>query len=59
MVGKHSCKGKIMAKLEQRIETTPLQEKLEAIGHDVGKIGMFCSLLTTYPLLEILHPEIY
>jgi magnesium-transporting ATPase (P-type) len=24
MIGKHSCKGKILAKLEQRIETTPL-----------------------------------
>lgn len=50
MVGKHSCVGKIMAKLEQRIETTPLQQKLEAIGHDVGKIGMFCSLLTIHIL---------
>lgn len=50
MVGKHSCVGKIMAKLEQRIETTPLQEKLEAIGSDIGKIGMFCALLTIHVL---------
>ena len=50
MVGKHSCVGKIMGKLEQRVETTPLQEKLEAIGSDVGKLGMFCALLTIHVL---------
>jgi len=50
MIGKYSCVGKIMAKLEQKIETTPLQQKLEAIGHDVGKIGMFCALLTIHIL---------
>jgi len=32
MVGKYSCVGKILGKLEQRIETTPLQEKLEHLG---------------------------
>lgn len=50
MVGKHSCVGKILGKLEQRIETTPLQEKLEAIGTDVGKLGMYCALLTIHVL---------
>ncbi len=33
-----------------RVETTPLQEKLEAIGGDVGKLGMFCALLTIHVL---------
>ena len=50
MVGKHSCVGKILGKLEQRIETTPLQEKLEAIGTDVGKLGMYIALLTIHVL---------
>jgi magnesium-transporting ATPase (P-type) len=50
VVGKHSCVGKIMAKLEQKIETTPLQEKLEAIGSDIGKLGMYCALLTIHIL---------
>lgn len=39
-----------MDKLEQRVETTPLQEKLEAIGTDIGKIGMYCALLTIHVL---------
>jgi hypothetical protein len=40
-----------MAKLEQKgVETTPLQEKLEAIGTDIGKVGMFCALLTIHIL---------
>ena len=50
MVGKYSCVGKILGKLEQRIETTPLQEKLEAIGTDIGKLGMYCALLTIHVL---------
>ena len=50
MVGKYSCVGKIMGKLEQRVETTPLQEKLEAIGTDIGKLGMYCALLTIHVL---------
>lgn len=50
-VGKRSCKGKILAKLEQRVETTPLQNKLEAIGTDIGKLGMFSALLTIHVLL--------
>lgn len=39
-----------MSKLEQKVETTPLQEKLEAIGTDIGKIGMYCALLTIHVL---------
>jgi Ca2+ transporting ATPase len=50
VVGKHSCVGKIMGKLEQRIETTPLQMKLEKIATDIGKLGMYCALLTIHVL---------
>lgn len=50
VVGKHSCVGKIMSKLETRVETTPLQRKLEAIGTDIGKLGMYCALLTIHVL---------
>jgi len=50
VIGKHSCVGKIFGKLESRVETTPLQEKLEAIGTDIGKLGMYCALLTIHVL---------
>lgn len=50
VVGKFSCVGKIMGKLEQKIETTPLQEKLESIATDIGKLGMYCSMLTIHVL---------
>lgn len=50
VVGKHTCKGKIMDKLEQKVETTPLQMKLEAIGSDIGKLGMYAALLTVHVL---------
>jgi magnesium-transporting ATPase (P-type) len=50
MVGKRSCVGQILAKLEQKIETTPLQEKLEAIATDIGMLGMYTALLTIHIL---------
>ena len=50
VVGKHSCVGKILGKLEQRIEVTPLQMKLEKIATDIGKLGMYCALLTIHVL---------
>lgn len=40
-----------MSKLEQEVETTPLQNKLEAIATDIGKLGMFAALLTIHILL--------
>jgi len=49
-VGKNSCVGKILGKLEQSIETTPLQRKLEKIASDIGMLGMFCALLTIHIL---------
>jgi len=39
-----------MSKLGRGVETTPLQEKLEAIGTDIGKVGMYCALLTIHVL---------
>ena len=51
VVGKYSCVGKIMGKLEQAVETTPLQKKLEKIATDIGKLGMYCALLTIHILL--------
>ena len=29
---------------------TPLQEKLEKIGEDLGKLGMYCALFTVHVL---------
>jgi Ca2+ transporting ATPase len=39
-----------MATLEQKIEATPLQKKLEAIATDIGKLGMYAALLTIHVL---------
>ena len=50
VIGKHSCVGKILGKLEQSIETTPLQMKLEKIATDIGKLGMYIALLTIHIL---------
>jgi P-type Ca2+ transporter type 2B len=50
VVGKNSCVGKILGKLEQAVETTPLQMKLEKIATDIGKLGMYCALLTIHIL---------
>ena len=33
------------------METTPLQDKLEAIATDIGKLGMYAALLTIHILL--------
>jgi P-type Ca2+ transporter type 2B len=46
VVGKHSCLGKIMSKLSTKIEQTPLQEKLEVIATDIGKLGMIAAVIT-------------
>jgi magnesium-transporting ATPase (P-type) len=46
VVGKHSCVGKIMAKLDQEIEMTPLQEKLEQIANDIGLLGTYAAAIT-------------
>eukprot|EP00117_Sycon_ciliatum_P050124 scpid90314/ scgid35423/ Calcium-transporting ATPase 4, plasma membrane-type; Ca(2+)-ATPase isoform 4 len=50
VVGKHSCVGKIYAKLVQKIEQTPLQIKLDTIATDIGKLGMISAAITVFVL---------
>ena len=50
VVGKNSCVGKIMSKLVQKVEQTPLQEKLETIATDIGKLGMISAAITVFVL---------
>lgn len=52
VIGPYSCMGVIKSKLTQgaRVETTALQGKLAAIGGDIGKIGIYCALLTLHVL---------
>jgi Ca2+ transporting ATPase len=51
VVGVHSCLGKIKQKLGQNnVGPTALQQKLEAIGSDVGKLGMYAAILTIHVL---------
>ena len=51
MVGENSALGEIMKKLEKRSAKTPLQEKLEVIAEEIGKIGTYAALLTVHVLL--------
>lgn len=51
MVGDFSALGEIMKKLEVRQEDTPLQQKLEVIGTEIGKIGTYAALVTIHVLL--------
>jgi magnesium-transporting ATPase (P-type) len=50
VVGRHSCVGKIYAKLTQEIEQTPLQLKLNKIATDIGYIGMVSAAITLFVL---------
>jgi P-type Ca2+ transporter type 2B len=50
VVGKNSCVGKIMAKLNQEVEMTPLQEKLEQIANDIGLLGTYAAAITVIVL---------
>ncbi|CAD8110921.1 unnamed protein product [Paramecium sonneborni] len=52
VVGDSSCVGKISSLLAtEDVQTTPLQEKLEAIAQDVGKFGLVSSALILFILL--------
>lgn len=51
MVGESSALGEIMKKLEVRPQATPLQEKLEFIATEIGKVGTYAALLTVHVLL--------
>lgn len=50
VVGKNSCVGIIMSKLETKDEKTPLQEKLETIATDIGKLGIAAAVITVFVL---------
>lgn len=51
MVGEDSCLGQIMSQMEKRDEKTPLQEKLEEMAEDIGKLGMIAAILTFHVLM--------
>lgn len=51
MVGDMSAIGQIIKELDTRPETTPLQEKLEQIATDIGKLGTYVALLSVHVLL--------
>jgi len=51
MVGEDSCLGQIMASLEKRDEQTPLQEKLNEMAEDIGKLGTIFAILTFHVLM--------
>jgi len=49
-----TCEGQIMSSLKSgNNETTPLQDKLEIIATDIGKLGMMAALLIFHALLAI------
>lgn len=52
VVDKDTCENQILAAVEQKSnETTPLQDKLEIIATDIGKLGMYCAILIIHCLL--------
>jgi len=47
-----TCEGQIMASLDERPnEDTPLQQKLDVIAVDIGKLGMYAAILIVHVLL--------
>ncbi|KAJ6242903.1 calcium-transporting atpase [Anaeramoeba flamelloides] len=51
-VGKHSQWGKIMEKAKSKEEVnTPLQDKLEKMADQIGKLGLYSAILTVLVLL--------
>lgn len=51
MVGDDSALGDIMKKMNKRQMPTPLQEKLEIIATEIGKIGTYAALVTVHVLI--------
>ena len=52
VVGDNTCEGQIMASLDERPnEDTPLQQKLDIIAIDIGKLGMYAAILIVHVLL--------
>jgi len=52
VVGDMTCEGQILASVEEKPnETTPLQDKLDIIAIDIGKLGMYAAILIVHCLL--------
>ena len=52
MVGDDTCENQILAAVEAKEnETTPLQDKLDIIATDIGKLGMYCAILIVHALM--------
>lgn len=52
VVGDMSCEGQINASLDEgEDDKTPLQEMLNIIATDIGKLGMFCAILIFHALV--------
>lgn len=52
VVGEETAERKILAASGSiEVETTPLQDKLEAIAEDIGKLGMYAALLIFHVLM--------
>jgi len=52
VVGDMTCEGQILAGVEnKKFETTPLQDKLEVIATDIGRLGMYAAIAIIHVLL--------
>ena len=52
VVGEMTVEGQIMAAVaEKPNDSTPLQEKLDTIATDIGKLGMYCAMLIIHALI--------
>jgi len=51
VVGEMTCEGQILSGIKATNETTPLQDKLEIIATDIGKVGMLAALMVFHGLL--------
>lgn len=51
VVGDMTVEGQILAGIKSTSETTPLQDKLEVIATDIGKVGMLAAIMIFHALL--------
>ena len=49
-VGVNTVENKLKAKLQQDDDTTPMQEKLEVLADQIGKMGMWAAGITLIAL---------
>ena len=50
-MGEESTEGKLRALLDKTDDKTPLQEKLEAVAGDIGRVGLYCAIATVVAML--------